>query len=447
MVRAARIATATVMIASAAAAGCGAEDEAGGVEFTAAEWTKVSALGPLPVLPPDPTNKYGDSADAARLGQRLFFERSYSGPIEVDGPSGAVGAAGKVGCVSCHDTGHYWVDTRTPANVSHGVNWTARNSPSLVNAAFYKWFSWAGKQDSLWMQGANGNESVDNFHGTRLHYAHVIFDKYRQDYDSLFPIPLDPALAATAPDSTRFPPAGKPKATADAPDGAWETMAAPDRQIVDVILANCGKALAAYERRLISRSSAFEMFLATKTGLSPAAKRGLRLFVGAAACDACHKGPTLTDDDFHTTGVPQMVGEHVPAMDGGRFDDIGKLVTNTFNGAGAFSDDPVAGMIKLAPVEATKTDESWKGKFRTKSLVQVGETAPYMHNGSMATLEEVVHFYNLGGGASGSYAGVKDPRIVPLHLSDAEEKDLVAFLKSLTGQPPPAELGVDTAAK
>jgi cytochrome c peroxidase len=438
---------ATAMLASAAAAGCGAEDAGTGVEFSPAEWAKISSLGPLPALPPDPTNRYGDDAAAAKLGQRLFFERGYAGPIEVDGPSGTVGEAAKVACATCHDPARYYVDARTPANVSHGVRWTARNSPSLVNAAFYKWYGWAGKSDSLWMQGANGSEGLEPFHGTRLGFAHVVFAKYRADYDAVFPVALDPALDPSASDGARFPAAGKPKAQIDGADGPWEQMTEADRQIVNTILANCGKALAAYERRLQSRGSAFETFLATRTGLSPAAKRGLRLFVGAAACDACHQGPTLTDDDFHVTGVPQMVGEHVPATDRGRLDDLPKVLTNLFNGVGSFSDDRDAGRAKLAPAIASDTVESWTGKFRTKSLFHVGETAPYMHNGSLATLEEVVHFYDLGGGAPGSFAGVKDSRIVPLHLTDADEKDLVAFLKTLTGQPPSAELGLDTSAK
>jgi cytochrome c peroxidase len=426
---------------------CSGDDLPGSEVFTEAEWAKIKALGPLPALPPDPTNRWADSEDAARLGQRLFFENSYGAAIEVDGPSGRIGETGKVACVTCHDTGHYWIDTRSPANVSHGVNWTMRNAPSLVNVAFYKWYSWAGKQDSLWMQGANGNESVDNFHGTRLAYAHMIWSKYRDDYNALFPA-LDPALDPGATDAARFPPRGKPK-TPEMPDGPWEQMREEDRHVVNTILANCGKALAAYERKLISRGSPFEEFVLNHGahGLTPSARRGLKLFIGPAACDACHTGPTFTDDDFHVTGVEQAKGEHVPPMDGGRWDDLPRLLSNTFNGAGAFSDDPAAGAAKLAPAMAAKGDESQRGKFRTKTLLQVGQTGPYMHNGSKATLEEVVHFYNVGGDAAGTFAGAKDPRIVPLHLSEADEKDLVEFLKSLTGQPPPAALGQDTSAK
>src|SRR5689334_14780923 len=90
---------------------CGAEDPVG-EDFSTAEWEKIHALGPLPALPPDPTNRFGDSTDAARFGQRLFFETGYGAAIEVDGPSGKAGDTGKVACVSCHDTGHYYVDTR-----------------------------------------------------------------------------------------------------------------------------------------------------------------------------------------------------------------------------------------------------------------------------------------------------------------------------------------------
>ena len=192
-------------------------------------------------------------------------------------------------------------------------------------------------------------------------------------------------------------------------------MAAADRDAIDTVMANCGKSLAAYERRLVSRNSPFEHYLrGDHHALGAAAKRGLKLFVGKAACDACHVGYALTDDEFHDTGVPQMVGEHVPAMDLGRYTDIPKLLTNTFNGMGKFSDDLVAGKMKLEGLAGGKDPD--KGRFRTKSLLNVAVTGPYMHNGSFASLEDVVHFYNLGGGEAG-FAGSKDPKVVPLQLT------------------------------
>jgi len=92
----------------------------------------------------------------------------------------------------------------------------------------------------------------------------------------------------------------------------------------------------------------------------------------------------------------------------------------------------------------TPTDDL-KGKFRTTSLRHIEKTGAYSHNGSLATLEDVVHFYNVGGGATGD-AGVKDPKMMPLNLTTSEEMDLVELLRSLTGDPPPASLGTDTSA-
>src|SRR4029079_12014822 len=126
---------------------------------------------------------------------------------------------------------------------------------TLVNAAFYTWGSWGGKDDTLWFQGANGCESQVNFGSNRLEYAHLIYRKYRADYNALFPVPLDPALDPAAPDAARFPNQGRPKANADAADEAWELMMPADREIVQVILANTGKALEAYERLLVSRNA------------------------------------------------------------------------------------------------------------------------------------------------------------------------------------------------
>jgi cytochrome c peroxidase len=416
--------------------------------FTAAEWTKIKELGPLADLPLDTTNKYADDSSAARFGQQLFFEKSYSGPLTIgdDGTNGSPGAAGekgKVGCVSCHSPSSWWMDSRSnPNNMSLGVAYTERNAPSLVNAAFYQWFGWAGKQDSLWCQASGSPESKDNTSGNRLQYAHMVYAKYRAAYDAIFPVPLDSALDPGAADAARFPPSGKPKAAATDPDGSWELMTDADRQIVLTIMTNCGKSIAAYERQLVSRHSPFDRFVeGDATALSTSARSGLKVFIGKGACNACHKSETFTDNDFHTTGVPQQVGEHVPPADSGRFVDLVKVLANPFNGAGQFSDDPAAGQMKLNGLAQSDSDT---GKFRTKSLRHVAQTAPYMHNGSMQTLEEVVHFYNNGGGAS-DYAGTKDSRILPLNLTLEEEANLVAFLKALTGDPIRAELGQDTS--
>lgn len=435
----------SVTAAMVLAAGC-AEEEPDSVE----DMTEIHKLAPL--LPPaaDTTNMYADNPDAATFGQRLFFEKSYAAGLTVgddgmNGSLGAVGDKGKVACTSCHDTNAWYIDTRTkPNNVSLGVAYTSRNAPSLVNATYYKWFGWSGKQDSLWMQGAQGAESKDNFAGNRLFYAHMIYRKYKDDYNRVSPTPLDAALDPAAPDAARFPASGKPKAKPEDPDGPWEMMAAEDREIVNTIMATCGKSLAAYERKLVSLNAPLDRYAAgDKSALSAQAVRGLRLFTGKAGCTGCHSGTHLSDDNFHVTGVPQKVGANVPETDEGHFADVGGLLKSTFNGSGAYSDDPAAGAEKLSQAATTEQE---KGKFRTKSLRQIGETAPYMHNGGMTSLEEVVAFYNQGGATEG-FAGTKDPLMVPLNLTASEQADIVVFLKTgLTGDPVAADLRADTAA-
>ena len=432
----------SVVVSAVALAGCMSDKMVD--EFTDEEFDVIRTLGPLGDVPADTTNRYANDEASAVFGQRLFFEKSYSHELAIADPAlGAVGDKGKVACASCHDTTNYYTDTRShPNSTSLGVNWTARNAPSLVNVAYNQWMSWGGKYDSLWEQSATLCENASAFGGNRLEYAHMLFRKYRADYNAIFPVPLDTALDPNASDAARFPAQGKPKASPTAADGPWEMMTAADRDIINTIMANVGKAIEAYERQLVSRNAPIDKYVqGNYTALSPAAKRGLRLFIGKAACVDCHSGSTLSDHKFHNTGIPQ-VGVNLPRVDNGRYDDLQKTLASAFTGAGKFSDDQPGGMAKLAGMQVT---EDLKGLFRTPMLRQVSNTGPYMHTGSLLTLEDVVQFYNWGGGTA-DFSGTKSPTMVPLLLSNEEQADLVAFLSSLTGEPPPAELGKDTSA-
>lgn len=132
--------------------------------------------------------------------------------------------------------------------------------------------------------------------------------------------------------------------------------------------------------------------------LSPEARRGRRLFLGKAGCAACHIGPNLTDEAFHNTGVAARSTAAGVPPDPGRAALTGR--------------------------------EEDRGKFKTPSLREVASRAPYMHDGSLAGLEEVVRFYDRGGGPNPNL----DPEIRPLGLSEAEIDDLVAFLEALGGR-------------
>jgi cytochrome c peroxidase len=420
---------------------CEAEDGTKGATFSDAEWEIIRTLSPVPELPENPTNRYADDPQAAVFGQRLFFETQYSGAIVVgdDGSNGGLGAAGetgKVGCASCHSGGSWFMDSRTTNNVSLGVAYTSRNAPSLVNVVFYEYFGWAEKQDWPWVQASGSPESKDNTAGNRLGHAHWLYENFREEYDSIFEEPLDPALDPSAPDAARFPPSGKPKSKPEDPDGAWEMMAAEDRVIIQRVMSNAGKAIEAYERLLVSRNAPFDRFVeGDDDAISASAQRGLKLFIGKAVCVQCHSDGTFTDNEVHNTGVPQ-IGPNVPEMDSGHFVDADVMLRNGYNGATQFSDDIEVGTEKLSKISV---DAANTGAFRTKSLRHVEHTGPYMHDGCWDTLEEVVEFYDEGGGDTG-FVGDKDPLLVPLNLDSGERADLVAFLNTLTGEPVPENL-------
>jgi cytochrome c peroxidase len=401
------------------------------------------SLSPLPDLPKDPTNKYADNAAAAALGQRLFFDTAYSGTLTVgsDGANGGLGnmgEAGKISCASCH-LGSGLSDTRSkPGSVSLGAGYLGRNALGLVNSSYYRWVNWAGRFSAQWELPLAVAENANNMNSTRLRVAHVVFDKYRADYEAIFG-PMEPAIGT---DPVRFPAAGKPKA-AMAADGPWEMMAPADRQVVTTIFVNFGKALEAYLRRLVSKSSRFDDFAAgNASALDATEQRGLAVFLGKGQCTPCHGGPNFTDDDFHAMGVPQT-GDHVPAMDLGRFTDIPPLLASPLNSAGDASDDKTTG--RLTGLTNPPPDGT-KGQFRTPSLRNVATTGPYMHAGQFATLAQVIDFYDKGGGDPVG-GGTKDSRLKPLGLSAEEKADLAAFLGSLTSAPLPAALLEDTSRK
>lgn len=431
----------SLVVGAALATGCGDD---GGSElidgvFSDAEWSLIDGLSPLPAVPPDPSNAVADDAAAATLGQRFFFETSHAGPIVTadDGTNGGLGTAGetgKVSCASCHEPGIYFDDERSSPNAtSLAADWGGRNTPPVVNAAFYRWFKWEGGSDTLWHQALGTTESGASHNSSRLAVAHMVYAKYRTEYEAIFGAMPDLA------DTVRFPATGKPKKSAADPDGAWEGMAAADQILVNEIMANFAKAIAAYERLLVSRNAPFDQYVAGDfEAISASAKRGLKLFIGKANCVECHRTPLLSDSSFHNLGVPQE-GEHVSATDSGRFDAVASLLGSTFNSDGDYSDGSLGLLTGLAQAE------SQRGQFRTKHLRQIAETGPFMHTGQFATLRDVIEFYDRGGDETG-FDGTKDPLMVPLNLTSAEMDDLEAFLGTLTGEQIPAALQADTSA-
>jgi len=418
--------------------------------FTAEEWDVIQSLSPLPDPPPDPTNRYADNAAAAKLGQALFYDVRLSGPVTFDatpeqGQLGAVGEEHKYNCASCHNPDHGYVDTHTnPPTTSIGTGgYLPRNALSLTNAVYYKWSGWQGFIDTFWGHSILGIEVATAANGDRLRTAHLLWDKYRDQYDAVFEPKLDPALDAAAADAARFPPVGRPKASPMLPDGPYEGMTPEDQEFSTRVLVNAAKAMAAYQRQLIRRNAPFDKYAAGDfTAISASAKRGLGLFIGKAGCVKCHEGSFFTDQKFHNLGIPQE-GANIPAMDPGRTQGIllATVYLKMWTSAGPWTDSN-PGDSKLIGLTSTDTD---LGAFRTQDLRNISDTGPYFHTGNFATLREVVEFYNDGGKDTG-FMGTKDPLIVKLDLSDREIDDIVAFLESLTGEPVPADIAADTSA-
>jgi cytochrome c peroxidase len=154
-------------------------------------------------------------------------------------------------------------------------------------------------------------------------------------------------------------------------------------------------ALASYVRTIRSVDSRYDWFASGQDSvLTDLERRGLDVFRGRGQCGACHGGPRFTDEQFHNTGV---------GWDHGRLADEGRY--------------------------AVSHDERDHGAFKTPSLRDVALTAPYMHDGSVATLEAVVDFYSRGGRRN----PYLDPRVRPVRFTPEESAALVAFLKTLTG--------------
>jgi cytochrome c peroxidase len=277
-------------------------------EFRPEEIQKILLHGPWPPpLHADPSNRVSGKPEAIEFGERLFFEPRLSG-------------TGSVLCASCHVPFRGFHDARPRA---FGLEPVERNTQSLLNVRFNRWFGWDGAQDSLWAQSIRPLLEPREMRATPAHVAGVVRKNYSSEYAAVF---------------------GR--------------SAASDEEI----LVDVGKALAAFQETLVTGRTPFDDFRdalergddAAAAGYPPAAQRGLRIFVGKGNCSVCHSGPQFTNGGFADSGV----------------------------------------------------------HFRVPGLRNVARTAPYMHNGSLATLRDVLRVHS--------------------ELNESEVEDLVAFLESLT---------------
>lgn len=389
------------------------------VVFSASERRILLELSPVPEPPRDPSNAYEMDARAARLGQALFFDARLS-------------LDGSVSCATCHEPEKSWTDGKA---LGAGLSGLPRHTMTLWNVAGSRWFFWDGRKDTLWSQALGPLEDPREHGTSRLAIAHLLADDtgYRRAYGDVF---------GALPELAGLPAHGRPVAGEPEHEHqvAWNTLAAEQQSAVTRAFVNVGKAIAAFERRLVSRAAPFDRFVAglrdgdaaKLAALTPAAQRGAALFVGKARCVLCHDGPLFSDLEFHDNRTP--VGEE--GGDPGRKLGIRRLRADPLAGSSAWADDGgESGRRKVKPL----IDDSHGGKqFKTPTLRNVARTAPYMHEGQFATLAEVVHFYSTLERATPELGGER--LIQVLGLGANEETELVAFLESLTDESLPPEL-------
>lgn len=313
--RASTIIVSALVVGTAAAASWTAAKPQG---WTEEETRLVVSLGlsSLPPLPADPSNAVADNPDAASLGKALFFDTRFS-------------ADNTVSCGSCHLPARQFQDGLPRAK---GVGETARRTMPIAGTAYSPWLFWDGRKDSQWAQALGPLESAVE-HGTdRAHIAHLVKSFYAEQYAALFgPLPsLD-----------RVPEHASPNGP-DAVQDDWLALDDAQRDAINRVFANLGKAIAAYERTIAPQRTRFDAYVDrlaagkdTSGILSEQEEDGLRLFVGKGECTRCHNGPLLTDTFFHNTGVAPVPG--LPA-DLGRSVAVGQVLADPFNCLGPYSD-------------------------------------------------------------------------------------------------------------
>jgi cytochrome c peroxidase len=344
---------------------------AGAAALAASEAVELPV--PAGVLPPEVPADNPPTAAKVALGRKLYFDTRLS-------------TDGTVACVTCHDPRHGFADPRAkPTSAGVGGQLGTRNAPTVLNAAFLASQFWDGRAATLEEQALQPLVNPIE-HGFADHAAVLAKLRTLGDYPPLF----QQAFGSAEPTAERV-----------------------------------GQAIASFERTLLSLDAPIDRFLAGDAkAISASAQRGWALFNGKARCNTCHGRidvlPLFTDDLFHNLGVG------VERID---FDAVSRKA------AAAVERGTSVDELALTNAEASElgrflvTRETKDlGAFKTPQLRNLTLTAPYMHDGSEATLREVIEFYDRGGNPN----AYLDGGMRPLGLTDAEKADLVALLETFT---------------
>lgn len=264
------------------------------------------------------------------LGKQLYFDPRLS-------------ADDMISCASCHDPKKGWSNGEQFATGVEGKK-GGRNSPTVINSAYYTTQFWDGRAKTLEDQALGPIQNPIEMNMTLEKVVEKLngIAGYKEQFQKVFG--------------------------------------------TDVTSDGIAKSIAAFERTVLSGDAPYDRFKAGDKGaLSESAQKGLKLFSGKARCSACHTGPSFTDSAFHNIGYDS--------------EDVGRVAISKIKGD--------------------------TGAMKTPTLRDIAKTGPYMHNGGLKTLEEVVAHYNKGGNGN----PFQDEEIFPLNLTDGEMADLVTFLK------------------
>lgn len=383
--------------------------------WSAAERNALATLA-LPMeltAPPSPSNRYADDAKAAAFGEALFFDADLAGT--------------DVSCGTCHQPEQYFTDGMAR---SKGTGETLRNAPTIVGAAFNRWFYWDGRRDSLWSQALIPFEAADEMGSSRVGVLRRVAadPDLRERYEQLFgELPAE-ELAAIA--DAEAGPLGSPPMR-----DAWNRVPLAEQRAINGAFANLGKALAAYERTLLPEATRFDRFVrAVSGGMKPAEGdlltadelAGARLFVDPdkTQCMQCHNGHLGSNGEFHNIGSGNFTG---PRLDFGRVFGLRAVLMDEFNCQGPYSDAEPHECVELLYLNKD-SHIPLQGAFKTPTLRGLPRTAPYFHDGRFATLDEVLDWYN----DPPPVEQVGPHELRPLNLSDLELRNLKAFLLTLS---------------
>lgn len=345
----------------------------------------VPAANPLLGLPPVPVPADNPQSPAKiALGDKLFHDKRFS----IDGT---------VSCANCHDGGKAFTDNLPVSVGHHGLTGT-RNAPTVINAAFYKFQFWDGREPDL--EGQSKGPFINPVEaGLPSHQPILDIVRSDPDYKAAFKDVFNVADAK-------------------------------------LTMEHVAKAIASFERSIVAGDSAFDHFYfqGDQSALNEQQKRGFQLFLGQGRCVSCHvieqDQALFTDNRFHNIGVginaiqddvPRLAQAFLEAKNKGG--DVDQMV---------LTDKKSSELGRFAVTDGI----SEIGAFKTPTLRNIALTAPYMHDGSLKTLQEVVIHYN-NGGVTPAGAPVNpylSGGIRPLNLLDSQIDDLVAFMQSLTSR-------------